>query len=770
MMAEFQAERVRLQEQQERQRTREHSHMQEAVPISDDTHCEAVDDTGRSQSLELSSLLRTTELRQQLQAVVEDGQKLENLRQDSWRIAGYWIHPELTGAKLLGYDTREKERTEVVSHPEEVAVQEVFQSLPSFPTLKLKASSSRGSDAPSSPPATRLNGSGSQMLAAWEATKMPPLIPTTAGRISELAANMCGEQPEQVLVIEKAKMALVSFQHTAEQDALDHDDVLLWDVPSSIHRLHMFGSGRYRFFVERSDKEPVELFKPIHPFMLQWDVLTHPGGSVNNKKKPPTVKGMCDWRNPLGFACHVDETLPPTEFVGCCASVQGLEGGAQAFVAGSTVLPLRFLPLLLTTLCPERWALNWAVWGVRILHHELVNLPAKTLAPEVLEAINFLRVQLQEALYPASWWDEWNEPWNESGARHARGPKDRDDLVETPDLSESLQITDSRRSGTMIHSDLYNHFQRARMDLRRLAEFKNVIEYLTAHGECLVKDLPKSMQKNKTQFGKRPDLFELQQTKKGSLLVRLAGAPATKKNGNQGQRGSARAHGREKPLVDAIIRLLKGRKEGGPMGLGELGSQDESRYASVRKNPFWLRDCEEHVKDLLTQQKVQLQKIKPFLQAFPSVFEMGEALCSVSHGLCQSHWQRRPRTAWRSASPEDGHGQLAVQLCGGGFDFKSVPKSRSTKGAHPGSGRRKGGSLVTEHITSLCSQSPALAADFDGRVKGLLQDIQEKEGADGLDECFDMLHEWLSKKEERSSINNWTAYIMKLLRNWNQME
>ena len=45
------------------------------------------------------------------------------------------------------------------------------------------------------------------------------------------------------------------------------------------------------------------------------------------------------------------------------------------------------------------------------------------------------------------------------------------------------------------------------------------------------------------------------------------------------------------------------------------------------------------------------------------------SLCdmTVSHGLCQSHWQRRPRTAWRSASPEDGHGQLAVQLCGQGL-------------------------------------------------------------------------------------------------------
>ena len=37
------------------------------------------------------------------------------------------------------------------------------------------------------------------------------------------------------------------------------------------------------------------------------------------------------------------------------------------------------------------------VKGVRILHHELLNLPKKTLAPDVLEAINDLRAQLQEA-------------------------------------------------------------------------------------------------------------------------------------------------------------------------------------------------------------------------------------------------------------------------------------------------------------------------------------------------------------------------------------
>lgn len=565
--------------------------------------------------------------------------------------------------------------------------------------------------------------------------------------ITELAAAMCGEEPEQVLVVEKAKMALVSFEHTTEKDALHHEEVLLWDVPSSIHRLHMFGSGRYRFYVERADKEPCELFKPIHPFMLQWDVLTHPGDGANTKKKPSTVKGMCDWRNPLGFACHVDDSMPPTEFVGCCASVQGLEGGAQAFVAGTTVLPLKFLPLLLTTLCPERWALSWAfdnsgeVRGVRILHHELLNLPAKTLAPEVLEAINELRAQLQEALCPASWWE-----WNESGVgSKTRGRTDREDLLDTPDLSQYLlNLLEVLPHGQLQHVNKPRWRKAATFSedweddtLRPLQplvteeaaeshgnngnkEFKGIIEFLTKHGECSNNNLPKQMQRSRKHFEKRPELFDVQPTKNG-FTIRLAGVPSKNGHSKRGSEGSGHG-GREKPLVDAIVRLLKSRS--GPVGLGELGSQ-------------------ELVKDLLNKQKGHMNKIRAFLTAFPNHFEIGN----------------------------DDRGQVAVQLSGNGFDFTSVPsKSRSTKGANPSSGRRKGGSLLAENIASLCSQSPVLKEDFDGRVRGFLQDVQDQQGADGLEECFDMLHEWLSKKEERSSINNWTAYIMKLLRNWKNQE
>merc|ERR1719313_693839 len=116
---------------------------------------------------------------------------------------------------------------------------------------------------------------------------------------------MTGEEPEYVHMEEKARVALVTFAASAIDNEVSNtnEDALLWDVPSPIHRLHQFGSGRYRFFVELPDHdEDIELFKPIHPFQLQWEVLTHPGtqagGGGGGKKggaakKPASVKGMC---------------------------------------------------------------------------------------------------------------------------------------------------------------------------------------------------------------------------------------------------------------------------------------------------------------------------------------------------------------------------------------------------------------------------------------------------------------------------------------------
>lgn len=567
-----------------------------------------------------------------------------------------------------------------------------------------------------------------------------------------------------VIIDEKAKMALAGFAHSTEKEALDHEAVLLWDVPSSIHRLHMFGSGRYRFYVERpkSEEPPVEIFKPVHPFMLQWDVLTNPGGG---KKKPPTVKGMCDWRNPMGFACHVDDSKPPAEFVGCCASIQGLEGGAQAFVSGASVLPMRFLPALLSTLCPERWCVAWGVdagssevRGVRILHHELVNLPKNTLAPPVLEAVNALRTGLREALYPASWW-AWDGWGTDSRGRHRGRHEERDsELLDLPDLSQLLRelievMPDPDSAGvqrpkkmkwppaTTFSQDWEEEDESFLRTLQPLAEredlrgrteaggkdtnFPELVEHLARNGECAISSLPSKIRRTKKQLQKRPDLFVIRPTKK-DCFVRLAGTAstevATSHAKTKAQKG---AGGQERPLVDALVRVLTCR--GAAVGLGELGSQ-------------------ESLKKLLKKQQADLRKIRQFVAAFPSIFHLGT----------------------------DASGQVAVTLSGDGV--RSLPVVKSSKGGKSGKGgkrstsgaKHKGSnpSVLTEHITSLCGSSAATAADFDGRVKALLLDVQDKQGTEALDECFENLHEWLSKKGDRSAIGNWPAYITKLVVNW----
>ncbi|CAE8596866.1 unnamed protein product, partial [Polarella glacialis] len=88
-------------------------------------------------------------------------------------------------------------------------------------------------------------------------------------------------------------------------------------------------------------------------------------------------------------------------------------------------------------------------------------------------------------------------------------------------------------------------------------------------------------------------------------------------------------------------------------------------------------------------------------------------------------------------------------------------KDRGRKG-----GGVPGNAILTEHLTALCEDSPAQIEDFDGKVRRFLLDIQSQLGLEMLADAFDMLHEWLGKKEQRDEILNWPGYIMKLLHNW----
>merc|ERR1711971_1131649 len=116
-------------------------------------------------------------------------------------------------------------------------------------------------------------------------------------------------------------------------------------------RLHQFGAGRWKFTVEspidlssqwdwghdshdnsswrqgggwhanEDGPSTLELFKPLQPFLITWEVVqiaeaSGGGGGKGKPKKATSVKAMPDWRNPLGFACNADDSLPAQELIG----------------------------------------------------------------------------------------------------------------------------------------------------------------------------------------------------------------------------------------------------------------------------------------------------------------------------------------------------------------------------------------------------------------------------------------------------------------------
>jgi hypothetical protein len=246
---------------------------------------------------------------------------------------------------------------------------------------------------------------------------------------------VCGERAQQVHVAEKDKLLFFDFVGKLSKKEKkkgpappcgwrDDDPIpILIDTIPVVHRFHQFSAGRWKFNLESPVRyyddegdglDYLELIRPIQPFMLNWEILQHSGQLQDAGKqgggKPGKVKAMTDWRNPIGMACDVrpDTPKPAREHLGVCASVQGLESGASAFVAGTTVLGMNHLPLLLASMDPRKWNLQWGfdtktsqVTAIRIMHCE-INLPPETITEDVLWKVNQLRAKLQEALTPVA--------------------------------------------------------------------------------------------------------------------------------------------------------------------------------------------------------------------------------------------------------------------------------------------------------------------------------------------------------------------------------
>jgi len=99
---------------------------------------------------------------------------------------------------------------------------------------------------------------------------------------------------------------------------------------------------------------------------------------------------------------------------------------------------------------------------------------------------------------------------------------------------------------------------------------------------------------------------------------------------------------------------------------------------------------------------------------------------------------------------------------GGGKGSKGGGKSSTGKGATSTSG-------ADRRIDDLCRLQGVgcRIGDFDLRVRRQIQGFERRRGKASADSAFEMLAEWCCKKD-RDSVRSWTAYLMVLLKNWEQ--
>jgi len=200
LQAGFEAEKAVLREQLERDKQATMVASTCSLGVSSDVQEAAMrEEAAHQESFESAAqwASRSAELRHQLQAATEGAEQLERLRQarlmcleaEAQDMQAKWQQP--VAADEYSAPSRDADSEACTGPPDE----EASQALPSFPSDSLhktmQADSSLGSaptsptgtssgpDAPSSPPATRLNSQGLIPGMAWEGTKMPPLLPSS---------------------------------------------------------------------------------------------------------------------------------------------------------------------------------------------------------------------------------------------------------------------------------------------------------------------------------------------------------------------------------------------------------------------------------------------------------------------------------------------------------------------------------------------------------------------------------------------------------------
>lgn len=564
----------------------------------------------------------------------------------------------------------------------------------------------------------------------------------------KLCEAMCGERAARVHFDEREKLLFFDFkekpakgkngkrtQPEEEEQESEFDPCpVIADVCQQAHRLHQFGAGRWKFSVEspvRLETEggwgegyheerstSLELFRPLQPFHITWEVVQHTsreegGGKGKGKKggakKAAPVKAMPDWRNPLGYACNARADLPAEELIGVCASVQGLESGGSAFVAGATALGLNYVPLLLCTLDPIKWDVQWGfdeeenVRSVKIMQNELV-LPPDTITWDVMSKINQFRWKLRESLTP------WSKDDSAPDLRNPRNGRGRDDR----NSAGNAYIWVGDLSAEMI--ELIEEIWPTPDPVQKS---KKALYYCSAATADWEWEEDEDEEYDAEVIAPLQPLAE-ELDWDSAMNYTTAQSSSNSKKGKKDKQGDGLTH-----------------RQG-------VAQKDMDAVRGVQKylNKKW--DHQEKLSSLCARFPTN----KKTLNKFSDVFDLWE---------------------------EKGNQMVALKSGGGGGGSKN--KKGGAKGANgKGSGKGKGGKAppgtkagdkMDSRIAELC-RVPEIAVkreDFDSRVRTWFVRFQQRRGTSDLEEAFDVLADWCTKKT-RESVRSWPSYLMVLLRNW----
>eukprot|EP00929_Paragymnodinium_shiwhaense_P055522 TRINITY_DN27810_c0_g3_i2.p1 TRINITY_DN27810_c0_g3~~TRINITY_DN27810_c0_g3_i2.p1 ORF type:complete len:1527 (+),score=477.80 TRINITY_DN27810_c0_g3_i2:119-4699(+) len=611
-----------------------------------------------------------------------------------------------------------------------------------------------------------------------------------------LCEALCGERPKRIHWEEKERLLYCDFVGPSKQakrkkgkkaaDVLEEwneewdpeaGPPILRDVCPQAHLVHQFGAGRWKFTIEcpvdlstatssssmwqpgddgqwedendewennggweqsgwdqsgwqggygeeaqtngtngaKADTGPttLEVLKPLQPYLVNWEVLqmasSDPGGGgkgggkKGGSKKAGSVKAMLDWRNPLGYACHVVQTGYPEELLGICASVQGLESGGSAFVAGATVLGMNHFPLLLSTMDPRKWAVQWGfdtngeVKAVKVSSHELI-LPLGTLTPEVLNKVNEVRSKVLESLTP---YEEDEEE------RYKRGKGRRPHYIWVSDITEEMSA---------LLEEIWDTPE-------VVQDYPKKLQWCSAEGE--------EQQRGEEQLRCFQPIAE--EYWYDPTQWQGGGGGASSSSASKASKKKAGGGWEKQPVPD--------QRQG-------INKQDLQKVqqivAQLKKVPNNELTLSKLCGTYYTSRKV--------LEVYPDFFQF-------------SHLKGANEMMVRLANGSGGGGGQASG--GSSKKAKGGSKGSSSRQAKPSPYGRSGGGNIEAFISKLCGRQDVQAqvADFDRIVKNWIRDFERRRGTRHLEEAFEHLAEWTSKRP-RDQVKKWNAYIMVLLRNW----